>query len=147
MSKKQQAATSLLRLMVPATKAAPTPPIGPALGQRGVKAIDFCKQFNTRTADLVPDTPVPVLLTVHPDRSFTFVCKTPPTAYLLKKAAGIDKGSANAGSQIVGQVSLKHVYEIGKIKQMDEALKHIQLEKMCKSIVASARSIGINIVP
>ena len=147
MSKKAAATSAaVLKLLVPAAKAAPTPPVGPALGQRGIKAIDFCRQFNEQTKDLQPDTPIPVVLTANPDRTFSFILKTPPTAFLLKRAAGIDKGTDKPGERWVGRVSVKHVYEIARIKQQDENLRMVGLESLCKSIVASARSIGIEVV-
>ncbi|OZJ02463.1 hypothetical protein BZG36_04102 [Bifiguratus adelaidae] len=149
MSKKptQAAAEQLLRLLVPAGKATPSPPVGPALGSRGVKSMDFCKQFNDRTKHIAPETPIPTVITIKPDRTFTFITKTPPTTYLLKKAAGIEKGASKAGTEIVGKVSLKHVYEIAKIKQADESLQGVALDKICKSVIGVAKSAGIEVVP
>ncbi|RUS20127.1 50S ribosomal protein L11 [Endogone sp. FLAS-F59071] len=141
------AAVSLLKILVPAGKATPSPPVGPALGQRGVKSIDFCKQFNDRTKDILPDTPIPTVISIKPDRTFTFVTKSPPTTYLLKKAAGVEKGASKTGTEVVGKLSLKHVYEIAKIKQQDENLKHLGLKEIAGSIVGVAKSVGIEIVP
>lgn len=135
------------RLVIQAGKAAPTPPVGPALGARGVKSMDFCKEFNARTAHIEPGVPTPTLITVQPDRSFTFITKTPPTAYFLKKAAGVEKGAARAGQEITGTVSLKHIYEIAKIKSRDEHLKHLSLQSIASTVIGSARSIGIQVVP
>ncbi|KAI8062893.1 50S ribosomal protein L11 [Gongronella butleri] len=146
MSKKQQAAEVLVRLLVGAGKASPQPPVGPALGARGVKSMDFCKAFNDKTKHLAVDTPVPTVITIKPDRTFTFVTKTPPTTYLLKRAAGIDKGASKPGTEIVGKVSLKHVYEIAKLKQQDTNLKHLSLESICGSIIGVARSVGIQVI-
>jgi large subunit ribosomal protein L11 len=146
MSKKQQAAEVLVRLLVSAGKASPQPPVGPALGARGVKSMDFCKQFNDKTKHIVTDTPVPTVITIKPDRTFTFITKTPPTTFLLKRAAGIDKGAQKPGSEIVGQVSLKHVYEIAKLKQQDTNLTHLSLESICGSIIGVAKSVGIQVV-
>lgn len=146
MSKKQQAAEVLVRLLVSAGKASPQPPVGPALGARGVKSMDFCKQFNDKTKHIVTDTPVPTVITIKPDRTFTFITKTPPTTFLLKRAAGIDKGAQKPGSETVGQVSLKHVYEIAKLKQQDTNLKHLSLESICGSIIGVAKSVGIQVV-
>lgn len=135
------------RLLIPAGKAAPSPPVGPALGARGVKSMDFCKEFNARTAHIEPGIPIPTQIFVQPDRTFTFATKTPPTAYFLKKAAGIEKGTGRPGHDIVGTVSLKHVYEIAKIKQTDAHLKALRLEAIAKSVVGTARTIGIQVVP
>ncbi|KAF9350729.1 hypothetical protein BGX34_001022 [Mortierella sp. NVP85] len=143
------AASSLLRLVVPAGKATPTPPIGPALGQRGVKSMDFCKQFNDRTKNVEPGTPLPVVITVKGDRTFTFVTKSPPTSFFLKRAAGIEKGATNIGKShpFAGKVNLKQVYEIAKIKQADEGMGHLSLQGICSGIIGSARSMGIEVVP
>ncbi|KZT12989.1 mitochondrial ribosomal protein L11 [Laetiporus sulphureus 93-53] len=141
------ASAQIVRILIGAGKAAPTPPVGPALGARGVKSMDFCKEFNARTAHIEPGVPIPTLITVQPDRTFTFVTKTPPVSYFLKKAANIEKGTGRAGHDFVGTVSLKHVYEIAKIKATDEHLKHLGLEAVASTILRSARSLGIRVVP
>ncbi|CAO3596966.1 unnamed protein product [Absidia cylindrospora] len=146
MSKKQQAAEVLVRLLVSAGKASPQPPVGPALGARGVKSMDFCKQFNDKTKHIITDTPVPTVITIKPDRTFTFITKSPPTTFLLKRSAGVQKGAQKPGTEIVGNVSLKHVYEIAKLKQQDTNLKHLSLESICGSIIGVAKSIGIQVV-
>ena len=107
---------ALVKLVVEAGKAAPAPPVGPALGSKGVKAIDFCKEFNARTAIYNQGMPIPVIIQVKPDRTFTFEMKSPPTSWLLMKAAGVEKGSGKALKEPVGEVSLKHIWEIAKIK-------------------------------
>lgn len=137
----------LIKLIVGAGQAAPAPPVGPALGSKGVKAIDFCKEFNARSAHYTPGTPVPVLMTVKPDRSFTFEIKSPPTSWLIMKAAGISKGSDRPGHNIVGKISLKHVYEIAKIKKTDERHKDIELRAICSSIVLTAKVVGVDVAP
>jgi large subunit ribosomal protein L11 len=109
--------------------------------------MDFCKEFNARTAHIEPGVPIPTLITVQPDRSFTFVTKTPPASYFLKKAAGIEKGAARPGHDITGTISLKHVYEIAKIKATDEHLKTLPLESIARMILGSARSLGVQVVP
>ena len=138
---------SLKRLLVPAGKAAPTPPVGPALGAKGVKSMDFCKEFNARTAHIEPGLPVPTVITVNPDRTFTFKTKTPPTSHFLKKAAGIEKGTGKPGHSIAGTISLKHVYEIAKIKQTDEHMRHLPLESIARTIVGTAKTLSIEVVP
>ncbi|KAJ9051222.1 mitochondrial 54S ribosomal protein YmL19 [Entomophthora muscae] len=137
---------SRLKLIVPAAKATPSPPIGPALGQRGIKSMDFCKQFNDRTKDFEQGVPIPVVITIKPDRTFTFINKTPPTSFLLKRAAGIEKGSSQAGHDLVGEVSLKHIYEIAVVKQRDEAMANLSLRNICSAIIGSAKSAGIKVV-
>jgi large subunit ribosomal protein L11 len=134
-------------LLIPAGKAAPTPPVGPALGARGVKSMDFCKEFNARTTHIEPGVPIPTLITIQPDRTFTFITKTPPASYFLKKAAGIEKGTGRPGHEISGTITLKHVYEIAKIKACDEHMKIIPLESIARMIVGSARSLGVQVVP
>ncbi|GAA6008177.1 hypothetical protein JCM11491_001913 [Sporobolomyces phaffii] len=144
------AAAQIVRLVVPAGKATAAPPVGPALGARGVKSIDFVKDFNARTANLTPGTPTPVLITIQPDRTFTFVTKSPPTSYLIKQAAGIELGSGETGRPNVapaGTLSLKHVYEIAKIKQRDDSLKGVELESIARSVIGSCKSAGVAVVP
>lgn len=136
----------LVKLIVPAGGATPSPPIGPALGARGVKSIDFCKEFNARTSAYAPGVPLPVLITIRPNRTFAFDIKTPSTAYLLMKAAGIEKGSGEPGKKLVGKISLKHVWEVAKIKSRDEKLKALELESICKSVVGTARTLGLEVV-
>jgi large subunit ribosomal protein L11 len=149
MSKKGAAAAKdvLVKLIVGAGQAAPAPPVGPALGSKGVKAIDFCKEFNARTAHLNTGVPVPALVTVRPDRSFTFEVKSPPTSWLLLQALGMEKGSPDPKRQKIGTLSLKHVYEIAKIKKTDSRHKEIPMENIVKSTVGVAKSVGIDIVP
>ncbi|KAF9498511.1 mitochondrial ribosomal protein L11 [Pleurotus eryngii] len=144
---KAAARAQVVRILIGAGKAAPTPPVGPALGARGVKSMDFCKEFNARTTHIEPGVPTPTLITVQPDRTFTFVTKTPPASYFIKKAAGIDKGPGRPGHEITGIISLKHVYEIAKIKSTDEHVKHLSLEAIARTIVGSARSLGVQVVP
>lgn len=136
----------LVKLIVGAGQASPQPPVGPALGSKGVKAIDFCKDFNARTANFTPGVPIPVLLTVKPDRTFTYEMKSPPTTWLLKQAAGVEKGAAD-GKTKVGKISLKHVYEIAKVKKTDPRLGRMELESVCKGVIGTAASMGIEVVP
>lgn len=108
--------------------------------------MDFCRDFNARTAHIEVGVPIPTLITIQPDRTFTFVTKTPPTTYFLKKAAGIDKGVAKPGQEVSGTISLKHVYEIARIKATDEHLKHLPLRSIASTVIGSARSLGIQVV-
>ncbi|CAH2354172.1 54S ribosomal protein L19, mitochondrial [[Candida] railenensis] len=137
----------LVKLIVGAGQAAPAPPVGPALGSKGVKAIDFCKEFNARTANFAPGTPIPCLLTVKPDRTFTFEMKSPPTAWLILKAAGAEKGAAQPKKETVGTISLKHIYEIAKIKKSDGRHADLDLKNICRQVISNAETVGVKVVP
>ncbi|KAF2640236.1 ribosomal protein L11 [Massarina eburnea CBS 473.64] len=177
MAKKALAREQIVKLIVGAGQASPSPPVGPALGSKGVKSMDFCKEFNARTAHYQPGTPIPALITVRPDRSFHFQLRTPPTATLLLHAAGApaiknkirgagnvpgpmnnhegQKGKSGSSSPTngnatlgtVGTVSLKHVFEIARIKQSEGRLAGLALEGLCRSVVAQAGSLGVVVVP
>jgi large subunit ribosomal protein L11 len=136
--------TGYIRLQVAAGKATPQPPIGPALGQAGLNIMEFCKQFNAKTQGLEVGMPIPVVITAYADKSFTFVTKTPPTSYLLKKAAGVDKGSANLVKQKAGKVTREQVRAIAEQKMQDLNAK--DLEGAMRMVVGSARSMGIDVV-
>ena len=133
-----------INLQVKAGQANPSPPIGPALGQRGVNIMEFCKSFNAKTKDMEQGTPIPVKITVFSDRSFTFVMKTPPAAYLIKKMAKIDGGSKEPGRNVVGQITMAQVREIAKTKMND--LNTDDPEQAARTIAGSARSMGIRVV-
>jgi len=133
-----------IKLQVPAGSANPSPPIGPALGQRGLNIMEFCKQFNAATKSMEPGTPVPVIITVYSDRSFTFVSKTPPASYYIKKAAGIESGSKTPGRAIAGKVTKKQLEEIAKQKMKD--LNANDIEGAVKQLAGSARSMGLEVV-
>jgi large subunit ribosomal protein L11 len=132
-----------IKLEIPAGKANPSPPIGPALGQRGLNIMEFCKQFNAATKDMEPEMPVPVLITAFSDRSFVFEMRTPPASFFLRKAAGIPKGSATAGKGSVGSVSMAQVREIAAKKMKD--LNANDIEAAAKIIAGSARSMGLQV--
>jgi large subunit ribosomal protein L11 len=134
-----------IKLQVPAGKANPSPPIGPALGQRGLNIMEFVKAFNAKTADLEQGMPIPVVITAYADRTFTFITKTPPVSYFLMKAAGISKGSKAVGKDpLVGKVTMKQVREIAKTKLQD--LNAHDIEAASRMIVGSARSMGVEVV-
>ncbi len=132
-----------IELMLPAQQASPAPPVGPALGQHGVNIMEFVKQFNAASKDFEPGTIVPVVITVYQDRSFTFIMKTPPVSYLLKKAAGVEKGASDPKRQKVGKVTLKQVEEIAKIKLKD--MNTDDLKAAMRTVAGTARSMGIEI--
>ena len=132
-----------LKLTVPAGQANPSPPIGPALGQRGLNIMEFCKAFNAATQGSDPGTPTPTVVTVYADRSFSFETKTPPASHFLKKAAGLDKASEAPGRAVVGQVSMAQVREIAEIKMQD--LNAYDIDAAAKIIAGSARSMGIRV--
>ena len=133
-----------IKLQVPAGKANPSPPIGPALGQRGLNIMEFCKAFNAQTQKLEPGMPIPVVITAYADRSFTFITKTPPNSYFLMKAAGIEKGTQTPGKGTVGRVTMKQIRDIAQQKMPDLNAKDI--EGACNMIIGSARSMGLEVV-
>jgi large subunit ribosomal protein L11 len=133
----------LIKLQVPAGKANPSPPIGPALGQRGLNIMEFCKAFNAATQKMEPGMPVPVIITAYQDKSFTFVMKTPPASVLIKKAAKIETGSARPNTDKVGKITRAQAEEIAKLKTPD--LTAADLEAAVRTIAGSARSMGIEV--
>ena len=135
--------TAYIKLQVKAGEANPSPPVGPALGQRGVNIMEFCKAFNAKTQDVEKGLPLPVVITVYSDRSFTFITKTPPASILLKKATGIKSGSSNPNTKKVGTVTLAQLEEIAKTKMED--LNAANLDAAIKTIAGSARSMGLNV--
>jgi large subunit ribosomal protein L11 len=132
---------ALIKLQVPAGGANPSPPVGPALGQHGVNIMDFCKAFNAATQEMEKNMPVPVIITVYNDKSFTYVMKTPPASILLKKAAGIQKGSSVPNKDKVGKVTRAQLEEIAQTKMAD--LNAYDMDQAVKIIAGSARSMGI----
>ena len=140
MAKKVQA---YVKLQVPAGQANPSPPVGPALGQHGVNIMEFCKAFNAHTQNQEPGLPIPVVITVYADRSFTFVTKTPPAAVLLRKAAGIDKGSGTPNTDKRGTVTREQLEEIARTKMPD--LTAADMDAAVRTIAGSARSAGIEV--
>ena len=132
-----------IKLQVPAGKANPSPPIGPALGQRGLNIMDFCKAFNAQTQGVEPGLPIPVVITAFADKSFTFVMKTPPASILIKKAAKLTKGSSRPHADKVGSITRAQVEEIAKTKMKD--LTAADLEAAVRTIAGSARSMGVTV--
>lgn len=132
-----------IRLQIPAGQANPSPPVGPALGQQGVNIMGFCKAFNAETQNLEPGMPIPCVITVYADKSFSFITKTPPASFFIKKAAGMDKGSALPGREIVGSITMTQVREIAEQKMVD--LNADDLDQAAKMIAGSARSMGISV--
>jgi large subunit ribosomal protein L11 len=134
----------LIKLQVPAGAANPSPPIGPALGQRGLNIMDFCKQFNAKTQSIEKGTPIPVVITAYSDRSFTFITKMPPNSFFIMKAAKIEKGAKTTGTEQVGKITMEQVREIAKQKMAD--LNANDIDAACNMIIGSARSMGVQVV-
>jgi len=132
-----------LKLQVPAGRANPSPPIGPALGQRGINIMEFCKAFNASTQNLDQGAPIPTVITIFQDKSFTFETKTPPASYFLKKAAKVDKGSQEPSRDVVGRVTKAQLKEIAEAKMVD--LNANSVEQAMKIIAGSARSMGLEV--
>ena len=135
--------TGYVKLQIPAGEATPAPPVGPALGQQGVNIMEFCKQFNAQTQKTEKGLPIPVVITVYTDRSFTFVMKTPPASVLIRKAIGIEKGSGAPNTNKVGKISRKQLEEIAKTKTPD--LTAADLEAAVRTVAGTARSMGVDV--
>ena len=133
-----------IKLQVPAGKANPSPPIGPALGQRGLNIMEFCKAFNAQTQGMEPGMPIPVTITAYGDRTFTFIMKSPPNSYFLMKAAKIEKGSMTPGKEKIGKVTMAQIRDIAQKKMKDLNAK--DLDGACRMIAGSARSMGLEVV-
>ena len=140
MAKKVQA---YVKLQVSAAQANPSPPVGPALGQHGVNIMDFCKAFNAETQNFESGMPIPVVITIYADRSFTFITKTPPASFLLRKAAAVDKGSGTPNTDKVGKVTREQLEEIARLKEPD--LTAADMDAAVRTIAGSARSAGIEV--
>ncbi len=140
MAKKIQA---YIKLQVPAGKSNPSPPVGPALGQHGVNIMEFCKAFNAETQSVEPGLPVPVVITVYADRSFTFITKTPPAAVLLRKAAGVAKGSGRPNTEKVGKLTRAQLEEVANVKMPD--LNVADMDAAVRTLAGSARSAGLEV--
>jgi len=141
-----KAVAATIRLTVPAGGARPAPPVGPALGQYRLNLMAFCKDFNARTQKYKPETPMAVTITAYKDNTFEFTVKSPSVSWYLKKAAGVESGSGRPGHVTASTLSVRHVYEIAKVKQSDPYLQNMPLESISKSIIGTASSMGIKIV-
>jgi large subunit ribosomal protein L11 len=133
-----------IKLTIAAGKANPSPPVGPALGQKGLNIMEFCKAFNAKTQSMEPGMPVPVVITAYADRSFSFITKTPPVSYFLKKAAKVKKGSGETGKGYIGKVTMAQIREIAEQKMVD--LNAVDLEGACNMIKGSATSMGLQVI-
>jgi large subunit ribosomal protein L11 len=136
--------TGYIKLQVPAGKANPSPPIGPALGQRGLNIMEFCKAFNARTQEMEPGMPIPVVITVFGDRTFSFVTKTPPNTYFLMKEAGVKKGTTTPGTAKVGSITMDQIRKIAATKLVD--MNANDVDAAARMLVGSARSMGLEVV-
>jgi large subunit ribosomal protein L11 len=135
--------TGYVKLQVPAGQANPSPPIGPALGQQGLNIMEFCKTFNARTKDLEPGSPIPTVITVFSDRSFSFETKTPPASHFIKKAIKLEKGSGETGRTFVGTIKMSQLREIAQKKMVD--LNAHDIEAACRMLVGTAKSMGVQV--
>ncbi|CAN6680619.1 hypothetical protein ACFX13_018481 [Malus domestica] len=135
-----------IRLTVPAGAARPVAPVGPALGQYRLNLMAFCKDFNARTQKYKPETPMAVIITAFKDNTFEFTVRSPSVTWYLKKAAGIESGSSRPGHAVASTLSVRHVYEIAKVKQSDPYCQYMPLESICKSVIGTANSMGIKVV-
>jgi large subunit ribosomal protein L11 len=133
-----------IKLQIPAGQANPSPPVGPALGQRGVNIMEFCKAFNAATQKLEQGMPIPVTITVYADRSFSYVTKSPPASWFIRRAAKVEKGASEAGRDFIGQVSMAQLREIAEKKKED--LNANDVDAACRILAGSARSMGIEVV-
>jgi len=141
----KRAVSAVVRLVVPAGAAKPSPPVGPALGQHGVNIMSFCKDFNAKTSEHKAETPVPVVIEIYGDKTFDWTMKTPPTSYFVARAAGVKTCSQRPGHVTAGRINLKHAYEIAKVKATDGGLGNVSLMSLTKSVLGTARSMGVEV--
>ncbi len=132
-----------IKLEIPAGKANPSPPVGPALGQRGLNIMEFCKAFNAATQNMEPGSPIPVVITAYADRSFSFITKTPPVSYFLKKHAKVKRGARAPGKEVAGKIRMSQIREIAELKMQD--LNAHDVDAACRMIAGTARSMGLDV--
>ncbi|KAF6021616.1 MRPL11 [Bugula neritina] len=145
--KKAKAAyTPFLKVTIPANQAKPAPPLGPQLGQLGINVPQFCKEFNAKTGHMIDGYPLPTSISINMDKTFSMEIHTPETSFLIKKAAGAPKGAMQPGKECAGMISLKHVYEIAKIKSADSNLDGCSMTRICDLIIGQCRSLGVSVV-
>ena len=148
MASKAKEVAKIIRMRIPAGQAKPAPPVGTQLGGAGLNIMGFCKDFNAKTQEFIDGTPIPVVITAYKDRTFEYYMKSPPVTYFVLKAAGLEKGANSPGHEVAGYLSLKHIYEIAKVKQADPHLKkHLSVKSWVSQIIASCKSIGVEVVP
>ncbi|CDI97716.1 mitochondrial ribosomal protein l11 [Echinococcus multilocularis] len=135
-----------IKMYIPAQQAKPAPPLGPQLGKRNINIANFCKDFNERTKHIKPGVPIPCTIIVNPDRSYQLQISHPPSQFLLRMAAGTKKGAATPGTEVSGQLTLKHIYEIAVLKSEDAALRTTSLQAICASLIAEAHRMGIEVL-
>ena len=144
MSKQKKEILGIIKLEVPLGKANPAPPIGPALGQKGLNIMEFCKQFNALKLEYDQGTPIPVIITAYKDKSFTFITKNPPVSYLIKKSISLAKGSSNPGKDVVGKITMEQIKEIAKKKMVD--MNAASIDSCASMIAGTAISMGLEVV-
>jgi large subunit ribosomal protein L11 len=144
MSKQKKEILGIIKLEVPLGKANPAPPIGPALGQKGLNIMEFCKQFNALKLEYDQGTPIPVIITAYKDKTFTFITKNPPVSYLIKKSISLAKGSSNPGKDVVGKITMEQIKEIAKKKMVD--MNATSIESCASMIAGTAISMGLEVV-
>lgn len=137
-------AVASIRLLINAGAAKPAPPVGPALGQAGLNIMGFCKEFNAKTSEFRDDVPLRVLISVYPDKTYDWQLKMPPASYFIKKAAGLQRGAGRPGHEHVSSISLKHLYEIGRVKSQD--MPGVSLRGVVKTLMYQCHSMGVNVV-
>ncbi|GAX78428.1 hypothetical protein CEUSTIGMA_g5869.t1 [Chlamydomonas eustigma] len=139
----QRQLVSTIKLVINAAAAKPSPPVGPALGQAGLNIMSFCKDFNAKTGNYKEGIPLRVFVRVYSDKTYDWILKTPPSSWLIKKASGLERAADKPGHEVIGNISLKHIYEIAKVKRRD--VPNVSLEALCKNLISTCQSMGIKV--